>query len=114
MPVDETLTARMRDALAAHVGISEKRMMGGTCFFLNGNMLGGARRHKDGVGRFMFRVGKAQEMAALADPTAQQVIHGTRKLGGFVRVDEAACDQDALLRWLHLCLAHAATLPAKT
>ena len=54
------------------------------------------------------------EVAALADPTAQQVIHGTRKLGGFVRVDEAACDQDALLRWLHLCLAHAATLPAKT
>ncbi len=113
MPVDETLAARMRDALAAHAGISEKRMMGGTCFFLNGNMLGGARRHKDGVGRFMFRVGKAQEAAALSDPAAQEVIHGTRKLGGFVRVDEKACDGDALKRWMELCFAHAATLPAK-
>ena len=113
MPVDEALTARMRDALAAHVGISEKRMMGGTCFFLNGNMLSGARRHKDGVGRFMFRLGKAQETTALADPTAEPVVHGIRKLGGFVRVDEGDCDEAAMQGWLQLCLAHAAALPAR-
>ena len=51
MPVDEALTARMRDALAAHVGISEKKMMGGTCFFLNGNMLSGARRQTAKAGQ---------------------------------------------------------------
>lgn len=113
MPVDETLNARIRDALAAHVGISEKRMMGGNCFFLNGNMLCGARRHNDGLGRFMFRVGKDNESIALADPAAQEVIHGARKLGGFIRVDESDCDDAALLRWLHLCLEHAAALPAK-
>lgn len=113
MPVDEALNARMRDALAAHVGISEKRMMGGLCFFLNGNMLSGARRHNDGLGRFMFRVGKANECLALQDPKAEAVIHGTRKLGGFVRVDAAECDDADLLRWLQLCLAHAAALPAK-
>lgn len=113
MPVDEALNARMRDALAGHAGISEKRMMGGLCFFLNGNMLCGARRHKDGLGRFMFRIGKAQGSAALRDPTAQAVIHGTRKLGGFVRVEESDCDDTALRRWLQLCLAHAAGLPAK-
>ncbi len=113
MPFDEALNARMRDALAAHVGISEKRMMGGLCFFLNGNMLCGARRHKDGLGRFMFRVGKAQEATALVDPTAEAVVHGTRKLGGFVRVDESDCDEAALQQWLQLCLAHAAALPAK-
>lgn len=113
MPVDETLNARMRDALAAHAGISEKRMMGGLCFFLNGNMLCGARRHQDGVGRFMFRVGKVNEPTALQDPTARAVIHGTRKLGGFVRVDASDCDDAALLRWLQLCLEHAAALPKK-
>ncbi|WP_170405215.1 TfoX/Sxy family protein [Ruegeria arenilitoris] len=113
MPVNETLNARMRDALAAHVGISEKRMMGGLCFFLNGNMLCGARQHQDGVGRFMFRVGKVNESAALKDPTAHAVIHGTRTLGGFVRVDESDCDDDALRRWLHLCVEHAAGLPKK-
>lgn len=113
MPVDEALNARMRDALAAHVGISEKRMMGGQCFFLNGNMLCGARRHNDGLGRFMFRVGKAQEEKALADPTAQAMIHGTRKLGGFVLVDEGDCDEAALQQWVQRCLIHAAVLPAK-
>lgn len=113
MPVDETLNARMRDALAAHVGISEKRMMGGLCFFLNGNMLCGARRHQDGVGRFMFRVGKVNEPTALQDPTARAVIHGIRKLGGFVHVDASDCDDAVLQRWLQLCLEHAAALPKK-
>ncbi len=113
MPVDEALNARIRDALAVHVGISEKRMMGGQCFFLNGNMLCGARRHKDGIGRFIFRVGKANESFAMKDSTAEAVIHGTQKLGGFVRVDENDCDDNAMLRWLKLCLEHAAALPAK-
>lgn len=113
MPYDETLNARMRDALAAHAGITEKRMMGGLCFFLNGNMLGGARRHNDGVGRFMFRVGKANEAIALQDRTAQPVIHGQRKLGGFIHVNADHCDEHALQRWLSLCLEHAASLPAK-
>ncbi len=113
MPVDETLNARIREALATYVGISEKQMMGGLCFFLNGNMLCGARRHPDGVGRFMFRVGKSNENAALKNPTAHAVIHRDRKLGGFVRVDEKDCDGAALKRWLHLCLEHAAALPKK-
>lgn len=113
MPVDEELNTRVRDALVTHAGISEKRMMGGLCFFLNGNMLCGTRRHKDGVGRFMFRVGKANENLALQDPAAKAVIHGDRKLGGFVRVDATDCNDAELRRWLHLCLEHAAVLPAK-
>ena len=113
MPVDEGLNQRMRDVFVAHAGISEKRMMGGMCFFMNGHMLCGARRHQDDVGRFMFRVGKENETAALGDPTAQAVVHGNRKLGGFVHVDADVCDEAALRRWLQLCLAHAASLPAK-
>ncbi len=113
MPVNEALNDRMRDVLVAHAGISEKRMMGGTCFFLNGNMLCGARRHKDGVGRFMFRVGKANETAALKDPLAEPVIHGQRKLGGFIHVDASECDDAALQRWLAMCLEHATALSPK-
>ncbi|WP_171208181.1 MULTISPECIES: TfoX/Sxy family protein [unclassified Ruegeria] len=114
MPVDQALNARIRDALATCAGISEKQMMGGQCFFLNGNMLCGARLHKDGVGRFMFRVGKANESLALQDVSAQPVIHGGRKLGGFVTVNAAECDGPSLDRWLELCLGHAAALPAKS
>lgn len=113
MPHDEALTNRMRRALMAHAGITEKRMMGGVCFFLNGHMLSGARRDKDGVRRFMFRVGKERAPAALADPVARPVIHGTRKLGGFVHVDDQDCNDADLERWLRLCLAHAGSLPPK-
>ncbi len=113
MPYDDVLAEKMRSALDGHAGISEKRMMGGVCFFLNGNMLSGARRDKDDVCRFMFRVGKMQEDQALLDPTACPVIHGTRKLGGFILVKEVDCDQQALGRWLGLCLHHAAALPEK-
>lgn len=114
MPQDEELTHRMRLALEAHAGISEKRMMGGTCFFLNGNMLSGARRDKDGVRRFMFRVGKDREAAALARPEARPVIHGTRKLGGFILVVDEDCPDAKLRDWLSLCLANAAALPPKS
>lgn len=114
MPYDETLSARMRNALDAHVGITEKRMMGGLCFFLNGNMLSGARLHNDGVERFMFRVGKDNEAAALRDPLAQSVIHGQRKLGGIVRLDATECDDASLQHWLGLCLEHAVALPPKS
>lgn len=114
MPYDEDLAQTMRAALDGHAGISEKRMMGGVCFFLNDHMISGARRDRDGLRRFMFRVGKAQEARALADPNASPVIHGTRRLGGFVLVPHDACDASDLARWLGLCLAHAASLPPNT
>lgn len=114
MPLDHELNARMRTALAAHAGITEKKMMGGLCFFRDGHMLCGARRHKDGVGRFMFRVGKDRQAEALEDKSARQVVLGTRKLGGFVHVDAEACDSTALTRWLELCLDHVTSLPPRT
>ena len=113
MPYDAALSERMRRALAAHVGISEKRMMGGVCFFLNGNMLSGARRDRDGVRRFMFRVGKQNEVEALRNPVAKPIIHGTRKLGGFINVVDTDCPDSDLQGWLGICLAHAAGLPPK-
>jgi hypothetical protein len=41
MAFDETIAARIRDALARKKGIDEKKMFGCVCFFLNGNALAG-------------------------------------------------------------------------
>lgn len=60
MPHDPHLAERMRSALQERAGITEKNMFGGYCWTLNGNMLCGVE-----VGRFMFRVGKEMESAAL-------------------------------------------------
>jgi len=47
MAFDEGLAQRIREALAAERGVSEKRMFGGIAFLLNGNMAVGVV--KDGL-----------------------------------------------------------------
>ena len=110
---DEALAAEFREVLDGMKGISEKKMMGGVCFFLNGNMIGGADRTKSGDGRFMFRVGKDNEVEALSRPGAEIVEQGGRRLGGMVFVDEAYCERPALDEWVSLSLSFVSTLPAK-
>jgi hypothetical protein len=88
-------------------------MMGGVCFFHNGNMIGDADRTKDGDGRFMFRVGKDNEAEALSRPGSTIVEQGGRRMGGFVFVDDNACDDQALSEWGFLALAYVTELPPK-
>jgi hypothetical protein len=109
---DEALAHRMRAALGEREGITEKRMMGGVCFFLYGNMICGADRSKEGERRFMFRVGKGNE-AAMALPEGQPMFLGDRPMPGFYFVDSDRCDDDLLGRWLDVALSHARSLPPK-
>jgi len=113
MAADEALSQRFRDALGGMAGVAEKRMMGGTCFLLNGNMLGGADRTKDGRGRFMFRVGKENEAEALKRPRAIAMVQGGRRMGGLIFVDESACDETGLREWIALALSFVGQLPPK-
>ena len=113
MAYDEELADRFRNALGSFENISEKRMMGGTCFFLNGNMLGGADRSKEGMRRLMFRVGKDNLNEALERPGAAVMELGGRRMSGFVFVDATACDDQALNQWIALAQSFVGTLPAK-
>ncbi len=87
--------------------------MGGVCFFLNGNMIGGADRTKIGDGRFMFRVGKENETEALARPGASIVELGSKRMGGLIFVEEDACDDVVLAAWFSLALSFVGEMPAK-
>ncbi len=113
MAYDELLAQRFRSALGDTKGITEKRMMGGVCFLVNGNMIGGADRTKTGEGRFMFRVGKENAATAAALPDGQEMIQGGRKMSGFFFVDEEACSEDVMKSWLDLAFTHANELPPK-
>lgn len=113
MAYDEALTERMRNALNRKKQISEKRMMGGICFLLSGNMLSGADRPKDGTSRFMFRVGKDQEAEALKRPGARAMEQGGRRMTGLIFVDEKDCDEATLAAWLALAMKFVSNLPAK-
>lgn len=105
--MNEALTLRLRAALKGKRGIAEKRMFGGVCFLLRGNMLCGT-----GKSDFMFRIGKDQDAEALARPGARPMDITGRKMPGFVWVD-AGCDARTLKRWIALAEKYVAALPAK-
>ncbi len=113
MAYDEALTQRFRTALGDAKGVSEKRMMGGVCFLVNGNMIGGADRTKSGQGRFMFRVGKDNVDDAEALPGGEQMVQGGRAMSGFYFVPEGACSDEVMRRWLRLAFGFATSLPPK-
>lgn len=79
MPFDPELADRMRVALAGRSDIIERKMFGGYCWMLNGNMLCGVE-----VGRFMFRVGKDREAQALKRPGASPMDITGKPMPGFL------------------------------
>lgn len=113
MAIDKELTARFRALLERQPGLSEKKMMGGTCFFINGNMVGGADCSKTGERRFMFRVGKPNVDEAEQLQGGEAMHQGGKLMTGFyfVNADEQA--EAVIQEWLELAVQHAAGLPAK-
>lgn len=106
--MNEALAARLRKALAGRRGITEKKMFGGVCFLLKGNMLCGM-----GEDKFMFRVGRDQDAAALKRPGAKPMDFTGRAMRGLVWVDPAKCDARRLKGWISMAEKHVAALPPK-
>jgi len=113
MVYDEGLADRMRDAIGEEANLTAKRMMGGVCFLINGNMVSAAHREKTGEGLFMFRVGKENEAAALSRPGARPFAPGGRRMGGIIFVPEGDCDHQSLREWVALARSFVDTLPPK-
>ncbi|HEY7609837.1 MAG TPA: TfoX/Sxy family protein [Alphaproteobacteria bacterium] len=89
--------------------ITEKRMFGGVCFLLRGNMLCGA-----GKNGYMIRTDRARQAEAERLPGGLPVVMRGRAMQGFFWVDPEACDGKELDRWLALGEAYVAKLPAKS
>ena len=97
MAQDEILTRRFYEAIGKVEGVLEKSMMGGVCFILNGNMVGGADRHVDTqYGRFMFRVGKARQSQALSILGTAVVEQGGRRMSGMIFMGADTCSEQDL------------------
>jgi TfoX N-terminal domain len=108
MPHDPHLADLMRTAVQRHGGMTEKKMFGGYCWMLNGNMLCGVE-----VGRFMFRVGKARHAEALQRPGATPMDITGKPLGGFVWVDADAALDTGLDDWIAYSSQFVGSLPPK-
>ena len=111
MAYDEGVAQQLREALE-EVGdeVEERRMFGGLCFMIRGNMACTA----SGRGGAMFRVGVEKEEAALSVPGTERMVMGGRPKPGFIHAAEAALEDEAsFTRLMSLCRAHVEPMPPK-
>ena len=110
MAVSEILADRVRTLLANEEGLCEKKMFGGLCFLVHGNMACGITGDND----LMLRVGPEAYEAALEQPGVRPMDFTGRPMKGMVFVDPDRCPDEAdLASWLERALAFARSLPPK-
>jgi TfoX/Sxy family transcriptional regulator of competence genes len=109
MASDPALIERLHKILDGHVGVEPRRMFGGVCFMLNGNMCLGV--HKTDL---MLRVGEEQAAALLRLQNVRPMDLTGKVMKGWATVlPEAVLDDDALRNFVGKALAFVATLPRK-
>ncbi|TQJ51371.1 TfoX/Sxy family protein [Phycicoccus sp. SLBN-51] len=94
MAYDEELADRLREALGAEPGLSEKRMFGGLAFLVEGHMAVAA----SGQGGLMVRVDPATSEELVDGVLVERVVMRGREMDGWLRVASAAVDDDEALR----------------
>src|SRR5262249_8008370 len=108
MAYDEMLAERVREELQGDSAYSERKMFGGLCFMLHGNMCVGV------VGdRMMLRLGEEAAENALQQPNVAPMDFTGKPMKAMVYVDQVALDDAALARWVDQATGFARSLPAK-
>jgi TfoX/Sxy family transcriptional regulator of competence genes len=107
---DESVAQRVRDAIAGRDGLSERKMFGGLCLMLHGNMFAGVINDE-----LMLRVGPDNSDALLGQPGARPMDFTGRPMKGYLYVEPAAfATPETLTSWLGHALGFAETLPPKS
>ena len=109
MAYDEALADRIRDVLAAHSDLSEKKMFGGIAFMLAGNMCCGV------IGEdLMVRLGPDEGPKALGEEGVRPMDFTGRPIKTAVYVSpEVTADDARLAGWVEAGAAYASSLPPK-
>lgn len=109
MPYDEGLAERIREHFEGRRDVSEKKMFGGLCVLVNGNMCCGIVKDE-----LMLRVGADGYDEALAEPHAREMDFTGRALKGMIYVScEGFAEDEDLAAWLDRADRFARSLPAK-
>lgn len=109
MAYDEGLAQRVRETLASHREMKEKKMFGGIAFMLAGNMCCGVVRDT-----LMLRVGPEQYADVLRRPHAREMDFTGKPMKGMIYVDPPGITDDTALReWIAFAVAFASSLPPK-
>jgi TfoX/Sxy family transcriptional regulator of competence genes len=109
MPYDEFLSLRLRAALGPLPNLVEKKMFGGSCFLVNGNMACGV--YKDDL---IVRVGLERFQESLARPHTKLFDITGKALKGWIMVEPQGCATESDLKaWVEQALEFAISLPPK-
>jgi TfoX/Sxy family transcriptional regulator of competence genes len=109
MPYDKGLTQRVREILEEEPGFDEKKMFGGICFLLFGNMVCGIVRDD-----LILRVGAERYEEEMKQPHTRKFDLTGKALRGWIMVLSRALDSDEdLSDWIQKAVKFVRTLPPK-
>ena len=109
MAYDEKLARRVESVIQSKKGITQKKMFGGLCFLLNGNMLCGINDNK-----LMARVGPDNYHYALKQKHTTEMDFTGKPIKGMIYVlPEGLKRNDSLKKWIDMCIDFVGTLSKK-
>lgn len=109
MPCNEKLVERIRKELKRKKGIAERKMFGGICFSVNGNMACGVEKNN-----LVVRVELDNYIKALKSKYTRPMDFTGKPLRGFIYVLESGYkSSQSLKKWINLSFEFAKSLPSK-
>lgn len=109
MPYDEALADRVRQVMASHPSVVEKKVFGGLTFMLQGHMCCGVLKED-----LVLLLNLDSWAEALAEPHARPMDFTGRPMKGMVYIGPEGCQSDDALRgWVQRAVSFALSLPAK-
>lgn len=109
MAYNEALAQRIRVALGRHADFTERKMFGGICFLLNGNMVCGTSSEE-----LMLRLGDEGAQAALRESNTREMDFTGRPLKSMIYVTPEGIVSDRDLEsWVKRAADFVSSLPPK-
>ena len=109
MAYNEELDRRIKKVVSRWKGTNDKKMFGGVCHLINGNMFCGV--HKDFL---ILRLGEDKSSDPLKQPYAGPFDITGKPMKGWVMIAKDGYESDPDLKaWLNQAKAFAKSLPAK-
>jgi TfoX/Sxy family transcriptional regulator of competence genes len=107
MAFDPELDARVEEIVTAW-GATRRKMFGGTCYLLNGNIVAGVSRDS-----LFVRLSPEEGAEALQRPDVRPFDVSKNPMSGWVMVGPDGLDDAALEEWLEQARDFVSTLPFK-
>ena len=110
MPYDPELADRLRAAVQAEPGLTEKRMFGGLAFLIHGHLAVSASSQ----GGLLLRIDPAETESLASEPHVRRFQMRGRRMDGWLHVaSEVLESDDDLRRWVSHGVTYARSLPPK-